>query len=221
MKQENSPEAILTTEKLVAGYGETKIIDEISVKFYRGKINALIGTNGAGCSTLLKAIAGIIPVISGKILFEGKKLTGTQEERYKKGICFVPEKKAIFEHLTVKENLELVGRKKNYDEIFALFPDLKKKWKLPAWKLSGGQKQMIAISQGILSDKKLLLIDNPVKGLYKKIAEDLLLFLKRLAKSKNAAIVVKADRIDTVERIAGSFYFLNAGKIIKGGDNAC
>ncbi len=169
---------MLSVEKVVSGYGETVVVNGVSINLAPGEIVAIIGPNGCGKSTLLKTIFGLVKPVSGKISLNGEDITGKKPfELVRKRMGFVPQTENVFATLSVMENLEMGGYTTNIldiKEIFGMFPVLAEKKKERASSLSGGERQMLAMARAMMTRPKLLLLDEPSAGLAPKMVEVLM-----------------------------------------------
>ena len=164
---------MLEIENLQAGYGETRVIHDLSLGVAPGQVLAVLGRNGAGKSTTLKAVMGLLPNLGGAVRFEGRSLVGLRTfDIARLGIAYVPETRDIFPSLTVRENLELVarrfagaGRPWTLERVLALFPKLRERLSNGGTQLSGGEQQMLAIARALLMNPRLLILDEPTEGL--------------------------------------------------------
>ena len=179
----------LSIENLRVNYGGIKAVKGISLDVPKGEIVTLIGSNGAGKSTTLRTIAGVVKAAEGSILFEGNELIGKSPDSIvSMGITLVPEGRKVFANLTVLENLKIGAyvHKHNLDEdleqVYDLFPRLKeRKWQL-AGTLSGGEQQMLAVGRALMSRPKLLMMDEPSLGLAPLIVKDIFKIIKTINK---------------------------------------
>jgi branched-chain amino acid transport system ATP-binding protein len=166
---------VLELEAVAAGYGETEILHGIDLHVDRGEIVVIVGPNGAGKSTAMKAVFGLLNITAGAIRLAGDDITNTPPQQVvMRGVAYVPQSANVFVSLTVEENLEMgayVSDKNpaaRIEEIFELFPPLREKRRQPAGSLSGGQRQMVAMSKALMLHPKILLLDEPTAGLSPK-----------------------------------------------------
>jgi ABC-type branched-subunit amino acid transport system ATPase component len=172
--------AILQAESLFAGYGEVEILHGVSVTVNEGEIVAVIGPNGAGKSTLLKAVFGLVPVSRGTVTLLGTDVTNQSPDRIVLvGMSFVPQTENVFPTLTIHENLEMGafvrqnGSRERVERVYSLFPDIAGRRGERAGKLSGGQRQMLALARALMLDPKILLLDEPSASLSPKMVDSI------------------------------------------------
>ena len=214
-------EKLLELKNVSAGYGENKIIHDISISINEGEIVALMGPNGAGKSTILKTIFGLISH-TGNIFYEGGKIISSPQKIIKTGIAFVPQGRRVFANLTVKENLEIGGFILNdnkecirrAEHLFRLFPSLKEKSKEMAGNLSGGQQQLLSIARGLMTEPKLLLLDEPTLGLSPKVVKEIFKTIKEINENKKTTILVVEHNLHSLLPITDSAYVIAHGKIV-------
>lgn len=174
----------LVVERLTAGYKSQAIIFDISLQVDAGKVTAIIGPNGAGKSTLFKAMFGVARLMGGSVRVNGNQITPSAPNLVRSGIAYVPQSRNVFGSLTVRENLEVgtfVRGTRDFDRVFQLFPDLARVQGKRAGKLSGGQRNMLAVGRALMSQPSVLLLDEATGGLSPLVARDLWAHLRQLA----------------------------------------
>ncbi|WP_109467150.1 ABC transporter ATP-binding protein [Albibacillus kandeliae] len=213
---------LLEVRNLTVSYGTgAPAVDSISFSVAEGAVVALLGANGAGKSSTMKAICGVIPA-SGEVDFAGSPITGDPaRRRVAKGIVYVPEGREIVGDLTVRENLVLGGyqksaaeRRQRMDMVLDLFPEIAEKANRSAWRLSGGEQQMLAIGRGLVADPKLLLLDEPSLGLAPLLVRRVFDRLAVIRKESNLAIVLVEQNLAVTMRLCDELHFLRGGRIV-------
>ncbi len=216
------PEALLALAGVNTHIEQYHILQGVDFEAPRGGLTMLLGRNGAGKTTTLRTIMGLWKASAGTIHYDGKDITRTATpELARLGIAYVPENMGIFAGLTVKENMLLAAREKQFDDsrldwIFGLFPAMKKFWNTLAGNLSGGQKQMLAISRAIIEPRKLLLIDEPTKGLAPSIISNMIEAFKELKRSETTMVVVEQN-FHFARSLGDSVAVMDSGRIVHTG----
>lgn len=216
-------ETVVATD-ITAGYGDMRILTDVSMKANAGDIVSLIGPNGAGKSTLLKTIAGTLIPTSGEVLFNGSDVTSLPaDERLKRGIAFVPQGRSVFSNMSVRENLLMGGyvmddeqTRKRIDDVFEIFPALEESAEQSATSLSGGQQQMLELGRGLITEPDVLLVDEPSLGLAPAIVEDIFDVLRSLAAEDITVIMVEQNVYEALE-ISDRAFVLANGEMRFGG----
>jgi branched-chain amino acid transport system ATP-binding protein len=212
---------LLELKNLGAQYGKQKILHDLSFYINMGEIVALMGPNGAGKSTVLKSIFGIIEH-TGDVFYEGNKIHPKPSELVGMGVSFVPQGRRVFNNLTVEENMEIGGfilRDKKechrrVENLFKLFPTLAVNRKKYALNLSGGQQQLLSIARGLMTEPKLLLLDEPTLGLSPKIVKEIFATIKEINQKEKMAILVVEHNLHSLLPITDRAYVMNHGKIV-------
>ncbi len=219
---------LLSAEKIHACYGAVEVLKGISFDVSAGEIVALIGANGAGKSTTLMAVSGIVPVNSGKIKFNGEPIQAlSTQKRVGLGITQVPEGRRIFPQLTVLENLEIGASlrtdkaeiARDMERAFSIFPVLKQRRGQLGGTLSGGEQQMLAVARGLMARPKLLLLDEPSLGLAPKAVAALFEVIREIPKNGIAVLLVEQNAYQALS-IAHRAYVLETGTISLQGSSA-
>ena len=196
----------LHAKNMVGGYGETTILNNCSINVKQGEIAVIVGPNGAGKSTAMKAIFGMLDLRQGNIFFDGEDITYlSPQDRVKKGMGFVPQTNNVFTSMTVLENLEIGGftnldkMKSNIKEIFNLFPILEEKQKQIVGELSGGQRQQVAVGRALMTNPKLLMLDEPTAGVSPIVVKELFEKIINIAKAGIAILMVEQNAKQALE----------------------
>lgn len=214
-------EAILQLNNVEAAYGPVVAIRGVSIAVPRGKIIALLGANGAGKTTVLKTISGIVDPTRGSIVFEGGEIHGRRPSTIvRQGLCHVPEGREVFPLLTVRENL-LMGAYTRRDDIapdllriYDYFPVLKEQLAQQAGRLSGGQQQMLAIGRALMGRPKLLLLDEPSLGLSPKLTQEIFAIIARINREQGVSILLVEQNAAVALACADLGYVMELGRIV-------
>jgi branched-chain amino acid transport system ATP-binding protein len=217
---------LLNLENVRVGYGDVEVLREVSLSVEEGAITSLVGSNGAGKTSLLKAISGIIPCKKGSIYFDGKDIAPLASHvRVERGLVQVPEGRHIFPYMSVMENLELgsilpkarVKRKESLAQVFDLFPRLHERAKQMGRTLSGGEQQMLSIGRALVSDPRLLMLDEPSLGLSPLVVKEIFTVLGKINGAGVTVLVVEQDVKASLE-LGQWGYVLENGRIVLSGD---
>lgn len=213
---------ILTLQDVETYIAQYHILQGIQFEAKEGEVSVLLGRNGAGKTTTLKTIMGLTPASKGSITFNGKDVTKMPPyDIAKLGIGYVPEDQGIFAKLTVEENMKVAIRKETESVmqkqayILDLFPDLKTFWKKHGGDLSGGQKQMLAMARAFVNDSKLLLIDEPSKGLAPIVVEKVMEAITEM--KKHTSIVLVEQNFMMASKIGDTFTLIDDGRTVQTG----
>jgi branched-chain amino acid transport system ATP-binding protein len=213
---------MLELKRVRAGYGAINVLWDVSLGAESGKLTTIIGPNGAGKTTLLRAIMGLVPVTQGEIVLNGRPLAGTPTwEMAGLSVAMIPEGRMTFRDMSVEENLIMGGYSKaqrahvkaRLDEAYLMFPRLKERRKQLAGSLSGGEAQMLAMARGLMSDPKLLIIDEPSLGLAPVVVHELFDILARLKDGTRTIILVEQNTQRAVG-VADHVYLMQSGKVV-------
>lgn len=218
--------SILQVQRLETGYGKKQVLFGIELRVQQGEIVSIVGPNGAGKSTTLKAILGLLPVWKGKVLFDDKPVENKNPARnIARGLGLVPQGNRVFDELTVLENLEIGGYylkkqdlNKSLDEVYSFFPVLKDRKKQIAGKLSGGEKQMLALGRALMTHPRLLLMDEPSLGLSPNLVSSVLTKIQDINKKFGTSILIVEQKVKEVLSISDRVYLLKLGKVIFQGE---
>ena len=211
--------SLLEVDGLNSYYGDSHILFDVSLRVERNEVVALLGRNGAGKSTTLKSLMGVVTPRTGSVLLEGVELAGKKSHAIARaGMQLVHEERRIFGSLSVEENLVLAGlsapKRWPLDRIYEMFPRLRERRPSRGTDLSGGEQQMLAIGRALIRDPKLILLDEPFEGLAPVIVQDLLAICRRLAEAGQTIVVVEQN-IQAALTLADRIYIINNGHIVE------
>jgi urea transport system ATP-binding protein len=206
-------------EKINVAYGESHVLHDISIQVGPKESVAIMGRNGMGKTTLLKSLIGLLPARSGHIRLNGKELTGVPTyKRVEHGLAFVPQGRMVFPLLTVEQNIltgaEHSGHRSVPEYIYRFFPVLQEMKNRKGGNLSGGQQQMLAIARALISDPKVLILDEPTEGIQPSIIKELARTLNVLRAERGFAVVVSEQVLSFALELADRFLVIDRGRIV-------
>ncbi len=209
---------LLSLERVRAGYGEAVVLDDVTLQLDDGECVAVLGRNGVGKTTLLATVMGTTRLHSGTIAWRGERIdTLPVHRRARSGIGWVPQDRAVWRSLDVREHLEVVARPGPWTarKAFALFPRLGERRSHRGGELSGGEQQMLAIARALVTNPRLLLLDEPLEGLAPLVVEDVLRVLGELARTGDMAIVLVEQHAGQALSIASRAFLMDRGRIVR------
>ncbi len=216
-------EPILELRDVSAHYGRIQALKGVSLKVFPGEIVTIIGANGAGKSTTLMTICGVVPATAGQILYQGQPITNINANKLPaRGLCQVPEGRRIFPRLTVEENLDMGAflRKdteaitQDLDMVFGLFPVLRERRRQAGGALSGGEQQMLAIARALMGRPKVLLLDEPSLGLAPMVVQHIFRIIEAESKNKGMTILLVEQNANLALKLASRGYVLETGRMV-------
>jgi len=219
---------LLELADLTAGYGDVQVLWGVSFAVREGEIATLVGANGAGKTTSLKAVSGVVPATGGRIMFDGNRIDKLASHRIAAlGISHVPEGRRLFPMMTVRENLELgpasrearKSREESVQHVFSLFPRLKERESQMAGTLSGGEQQMVAIGRGLMARPRLLMLDEPSLGLAPIVVKEMFEIIKRVNQEGITVLLVEQN-VQQSLKIADRAFVLENGRVVLEGAGA-
>lgn len=218
---------LLEINDLTVSYGQTPVLFGVDLAVNQGDIACILGRNGVGKTTLLRSIIGLNKVMAGNIIFDIQNITRLPIfKRARSGIAYIPQGREIIPYLSVLDNLKLglsAGKKKSSKiphEIFEFFPMLKQHLNRQGGLLSGGQQQQLAIARGLMSDPKIMLLDEPTEGIQPSIVQEIEETLRRINREKGITLIVVEHKVDFVRQIADKFFIMEKGVVVVDGETA-
>jgi branched-chain amino acid transport system ATP-binding protein len=211
---------MLAIEDLTTDYGPVRAVDHVSLQVPPGSVTAVLGANGAGKSSLLRTITGLVRPSAGRVTFEDQEITNLPvEDIVRRGIAHVPEGRGVITELTVEENLRLGGLWRGRDaapitEIYALFPRLEERSRQPASRLSGGERQMLSIGRALVARPRVLLLDEPSLGLAPLLVAQIMAMVRRLADSLGLAVLLVEQNARSALSISERGVVLSLGRVV-------
>ena len=213
---------VLKINNISAGYGSTTVINSFSFAINHGEILTITGRNGVGKSTLLKSIMGVIPIKSGNLFFQNEDISiKSSSDRSILGISYVPQGREIFSSLSVEENILLpilvrnkINLKIKLNEIYKLFPILEEKKNNAGSSLSGGQQQQLAIARALVSDPKVILLDEPSEGIQPSIVKFIAETVQKISKTLKTAFIVVEQNISFISQLNSDCLVVDNGRIL-------
>ncbi len=211
---------MLEVEGLTVGYGDAVVLESVSFLARRGEVTCVLGPNGVGKTTLLRAVMGLVPATRGRVLFRGEPIGGERTHAIvRRGLTMIPEGRRLWPPLSVRENLEMGAWgaepreiRRRLDEVLALFPHLASRRDRACSQLSGGEQQMVAIGRGLMAAPALLLMDEPSLGLAPLVVRDVFLAIRRIAATGKTVLLVEQNTSAAFE-VASYGYVLETGRV--------
>jgi branched-chain amino acid transport system ATP-binding protein len=212
---------MLEVESLTTDYGAVRAVNDVSLQVASGTITAVLGANGAGKTSLLRTVSGLVRPSAGKVRLDGADITGMPVEKIvRRGVAHVPEGRGVVAELTVRENLRLGGLWRGHDaapldESYELFPRLRERADQPASTLSGGERQMLSIARALMGRPRVLLLDEPSLGLAPLLVAQLMGLVRRLCDTRNLAVLLVEQNARSALSVADTAVVLNLGRVVK------
>ena len=218
---------MLAAENIELYYGASHILRHVGVVAEKGAVTCVLGRNGVGKTSLMRALVGLQPIRGGRITWEDEDITRLRpHERARRGIALVPQGREIFPRLTVEENLETGfaplprGKRRIPEEIFALFPVLRGMLRRRGGDLSGGQQQQLAIARALVTQPRLLILDEPTEGIQPSIIKDIERIIRSLAARGDMAILLVEQYFEFARALANRYVVMERGEVVLSGDSS-
>jgi urea ABC transporter ATP-binding protein UrtE len=211
---------LIATTALRAGYATGDVLQDVSVEVGTGEVVGVLGRNGVGKSTLMRALIGLLPARNGMIVYQGNDITRqAANRRATLGIGYVPQGREVFAQMSVLDNLRMgqfIDRSRQFDptEVYAYFPFLRERSRQRAGTLSGGQQEMLAIARALVAGPQLLLLDEPSDGVQPSIVHEIGDFILRLVQERPLGVLIVEQNIELMQRVAQRAYVMDKGRVV-------